>query len=833
MTNRRRGAAQKCAARDKNTRAQANDASLIMREIQHMTTRSMLTGGTARLALAMALGVGLANCAPALADDAPAPAAKADALGEIVVTAQKRSTSADKTPISISAVSGADLAARGISSFADLAAGTPGVSIKSMGPGQTEFEMRGMTSSGGNSPTVGFYLDDIPLTSPASAQNGKVVIDPTLYDLNQVEVLRGPQGTLYGSSSMGGTIKLITNKPKLGTWEASAEVTGSGTEGGGFNHAENAMINVPLSSTLALRAVVSQSNTSGFIDRIVVADGDFPVATNGGVTRGNVAAAPVAEDYKRSNAQNVIGTRVALLWKPDADLTVTPTFFYQRTHADGPSDYDSDPGTLAHYQPFDVAEPYTDEIAIGAVTINYRFPTFEVTSATSYWHRKSTMIQDNSENLPSVGGGFGVTTDSASYYGANGTGSIYALETDPSHQFSQELRFTSTGNGPIKWLFGGYFASFQSTWNLETDVPNAAAFGSPTPIIFSLSEPTSIKQYAGFGEVNYAPTDKLHVTVGLRAYHYDTTLDMVTGGYGSPTADGSYITQHVVQKSSGVNPKFDLSYQATPDAMVYATVARGFRPGGGNQPLPSSNAPTATGFQQAMYSTLVGFGYANGVAPASYGPDHLWSYELGEKLKLFDRHLRINSSIYYEDWQNIQTELLPEGYPLFDNVADAHIYGGEVEAQAVLTDHLSVGGQIGYTHATLDQAGHGLSAGQLLPDVPKYSGGANVTYDRPIDDARSFTFRVDETYVGARVGLASYQGEVNNANTPLPGYNLVNLRTGIKDKAGWTAALFITNLTNKRATLENAAQLGLPNASYNRVVTNQPRTFGVDLTWHM
>jgi len=117
--------------------------------------------------------------------------------------------------------------------------------------------------------------------------------------------------------------------------------------------------------------------------------------------------------------------------------------------------------------------------------------------------------------------------------------------------------------------------------------------------------------------------------------------------------------------------------------------------------------------------------------------------------------------------------------------------------------------------------------------VPKYSGGANVTYDRPIDDARSFTFRVDETYVGARVGLASYQGEVNNANTPLPGYNLVNLRTGIKDKAGWTAALFITNLTNKRATLENAAQLGLPNASYNRVVTNQPRTFGVDLTWHM
>jgi outer membrane receptor protein involved in Fe transport len=680
---------------------------------------------------------------------------------------------------------------------------------------------------------VGFYLDDIPLTSPASAQNGKVVIDPTLYDLAQVEVLRGPQGTLYGSSSMGGTIKLITNKPKLGKWEASAELTGSGTQDGGFNHGENAMINVPLSGTLALRAVVSQSNTSGFIDRVVVADGDFPVATNGGATRGNVAAPPVATDYKGSNAQNMIGTRVTLLWKPDANLTVTPTFFYQRTHANGPSDIDSDPGTLAHYQPFDVAEPYTDEIAIGAMTINYRFPTFEITSSTSYWHRKSTMTQDNSENLPSVGGGFGVTTNSASYYGANGTGSIDAFETDPSQQFSQELRFTSTTNGPFKWLAGAYFASFQSTWNLETDVPNAAAFGSSTPIIFSLSEPTHIKQYAGFGELSYAPTDKLHVTVGLRGYHYDTTLDMITGGYGSPTVDSSYITQHVVQKSSGVNPKFDLSYQATPDAMVYATIARGFRPGGGNQPLPASNLSTATQFQQGMYNTLVGLGYANGSAPNAYGPDHLWSYEIGEKVKLFDRHLRINSSVYFEDWQNIQMELLPQGYPLFDNAADAKIYGGEIEAQAVLTDNLSLGGQIGYTHATLDQASHGLSAGQLLPDVPKYSGGANVTYNRPLDDAHDFTFRVDETYVGARVGLATYQGMVNNSNAPLPGYNLVNVRTGVSAKAGWNVALFITNLTNKHATLENAAQLGLPNASYNRVVTNQPRTFGVDLTWHM
>src|SRR5579863_408916 len=145
-------------------------------------------------------------------------------LQEIIVTAQKRASTVQDTPMSITAISGEDLADRGITDFSVLAAATPGISMKSNGPGQTEFEMRGMTSSGGNSPTVGFYLDDVPLTSPAAAQNGKVVIDPSLYDLNRVEVLRGPQGTLYGSGSMGGTIKLVSNQPNLTQYQASAEL---------------------------------------------------------------------------------------------------------------------------------------------------------------------------------------------------------------------------------------------------------------------------------------------------------------------------------------------------------------------------------------------------------------------------------------------------------------------------------------------------------------------------------------------------------------------------------------------------------------------------------
>ena len=308
---------------------------------------------------------------------------------------------------------------------------------------------------------------------------------------------------------------------------------------------------------------------------------------------------------------------------------------------------------------------------------------------------------------------------------------------------------------------------------------------------------------------------------------------MTTGGYGSPTGDATYITQHVTQKSTGVNPKFDLSYQATSNALVYVTAARGFRPGGGNQPLPASATADPASFQGIMYSQLQGLGYKNGQAPASYGPDHLWSYELGEKLKLFDRRLRINASAYYEDWQAIQLEQLPFGYPLFDNVNAAHIYGGELEMQGVLSYHLQVGGSLGYTHATLASTQHGFNAGDRLPDVPKWSGGANITYTTALDENHDFVARLDDTYVGDRVGLGSYQGFSGYAQTPLASYNLVNARTSITSKAGWTAALFVNNLTNKHAEMENAAQLGLPNASYNRVVTNQPRTFGIDVSFKM
>ena len=288
-----------------------------------MATAAALSG-----VLGVSFAIGADAQSPPTPDNAGAP------LGEIVVTASKRVSTLQDTPISIAAVSGEDLLARGVASLASLAQGTPGVSLKTEGPSQTEIEMRGMTSSGGNSATVGFYLDDIPLAGPASAQNGHVVIDPDLYDLNRVEILRGPQGTLFGSGSMGGTVRLISNQPNLTQFQSTAQSVLSGTDGGGFNHKDNLMVNLPLiDNTLALRVVGTENHTSGWIDRIV-AD-PFPVVGGNpvGTVRGDVQNAPIEKQYPGSNAYQIYAARATLAVEADGKFVGHAVILPQDQHS--------------------------------------------------------------------------------------------------------------------------------------------------------------------------------------------------------------------------------------------------------------------------------------------------------------------------------------------------------------------------------------------------------------------------------------------------------------------------------------------------------------------
>jgi outer membrane receptor protein involved in Fe transport len=761
-------------------------------------------------------------------------------LDEIVVTAQKRSSTVQNTPISISTVSGDDLVARGVASLAALAQGTPGVSLKTEGPSQTEIEMRGMTSSGGNSATVGFYLDDIPLAGPASAQNGHVVIDPDLYDLSRIEILRGPQGTLFGSGSMGGTVRLITNQPNLTQFQGSAQSVLSGTDGGGFNHKDNLMVNLPLiNDTLALRVVGSEDYTSGWIDRIVV--NPFPLAVGNptGNTRGDVEAAPIERQYPGSNAYQIYAARVTLLWKPTEDLSITPSYFHEYSSQSGISAYDSDPGTLAHYQPFDIAEPSTDSLTTLGLNINYHFAAFDLSSSTARWTRNSTQEEEASEafNNPleaiTYASNYGLPNPG--YYGATGSGPEYGIEIDPSHQFSEELRLTSTGDGKSSWVAGLYYSDFYSLWTFNGTTPNYGTYmdlgtlaPATTPHWFDAYSPTTIKQYAAFGDATYALTDEFKIDLGARVNHYDYRFSSCISGWGSgfgaavPSCSGL-----IPLSSTSFDPKLNLTYTFRPDLMTYATVSTGFRPGGGNAVYPTTGAAWGPAYLGQNYA-------AGGKFPTKYDPDRVISYELGEKSRFFDHHLTVNTSVYYEDWRNIQLEAYPNDWALNINGNYAHIYGADLDLTADLGAGFQFEFAAGYLYEYLDGGPHWvITPIHKLPEVSPESGTVSLNYSKALGGSYTFTARLENSYTGPRYSIFfSNPDEFVGEYRQLPGYDLLNVRAGLKFLDAWSATLFINNLTNKHAQLESMFTENEPQPSFTRIETNQPLTGGIDLTYH-
>ena len=811
-----------------------------------------------------------------------APPGEAGGLEEIVVTAEKRDSTVQATAISLTALSADDFRNQDITTVEDIAGKVPGISIRTAGPGQTEYEMRGLSAGGGTAATVGFYLDETPLSANAVALNGRTVIDADLFDLNHAEVLRGPQGTLYGSGSMGGTIKLVTNQPKLGTFEGATDASVSNTSHGGTNGSGSLMLNLPISDTAAFRLVATEKYLSGWIDRIVGDPNSFPSPSEPSYSasapsncaayyclRGNVAAAPVSKVIKGANIERFSSARGSLLWKPSDALSVTGTLMYQDIRADGYNNFQLNPGGLAIYQPYDTQEPYFDYFKMSSLKIEYAFSGATLTSATSYWKRDVYQSTDSTEALQNINNVTHLVNGSyVPYFIQN----LYS-EEDPTTQFSEELRLTSTGSGPLSWVGGLYFANLHSgyiTYNqasaystaLTCGLPSASnpragycPVGSPYPInstyrfpdpsqpqypsaqaanpngvIFNDNNPNVLKQEAIFGEVGYKFTDTLKLTTGLRIFRYTEENHADQAGLGTASVNQDHTILDQSTSGTSVLPKLNLSYTPTGDLTVYTTLAKGSRPGGFNLPIP---LPTATVLQNNPSAYNCGNNGTNQVyvtAQPSFTPDSVWSLELGEKARFDDRRFMVNADVYYIKWTDIQQVLsLTCGYPYNTNAGNAKSYGPELKMSAMIVDGLTFDLSGAYTQAFISDPnpaamGSGISPGPRVLNVPKYTAVASLNYSTALSSSLNGTFHLGSSTTGPSADQAAVR-------TTLPSYNLIDARAGISGGA-WTASLFGTNLTNKVAlqTINNTV-FAWQTYAITRVSTNQPRTIGVDVQY--
>ncbi len=746
----------------------------------------------------------------ASAQEAAAQSRSVGAIEEIVVTAQKYKSTILDTPISISALSGDQLQAAGITTIEDFAHDIPGLSMRSAGPGLTEFEARGLASTGGASPTVGFYLDEVPLSPPALSQSGKIVIDPNLYDIDRIEVLRGPQGTLYGSGSMGGTIKIVTNQPKLGVFEGSAQATGSYTDGGGANGGGNLMLNLPLGDVLALRIVGTDTYRSGWIDRIVISP--FPPD---GATRGNVLAGPVQSVASDVNTERLYGGRLSVLYRPNEDFSVIATAMYQNLEMGGYDLIDSPPGLphLAHYEAFNTPEPIDDQVHLYSLNITGNLGFAELTSASSYWTRKFVQTQDAAESI--------YTT----FAGATPLLPVAYSESDPLHQFSQEARLSSSGNGPAHWTVGAFYSDMTSTWN---EIGNGINAAGPDILFYESYNPYTIKQSALFADGSYKFMDTLTLSAGVRWYHYDSTIQVSNWGLATPNPTPP--ASPVVTKASdkGFDPRINLSYQPNANLNTYITAAKGFRPGGANFMIPP---PT-----QAPYCVAG--------SPVSFAPDSVWNYEIGEKARFADSRISINSDFYYIKWNGVQQSVpLACGYVYETNAGDGRSYGPEIEVTAKLSNAWTVAANGAITKADVTSPTSAYAASLYGTDgqpycpkngkctipilnVPHQTASLSLMYSAEFGNGYRLTARASDTYTGFATDEAYYFG------VPLPSYAIADARVTLA-RGAWSAQLFVDNLTNKVALMTaNNTQFQFNIPQLIRYTVNQPRTIGTQINYN-
>jgi outer membrane receptor protein involved in Fe transport len=721
-------------------------------------------------------------------------------LGQVVVTAQKRSELLQSVPVSITAIDQQTLEHMGIESLSDLAREAPGLTVMSAGPGQNILVMRGISSTAGTAGTVGYYLDDTPIsaTSNASLLSQRGVIDPAVLDISRVEVLRGPQGTLYGSSSMGGTIKYVTNQPDFNGFSGRIDTTLSSTEGGGFNRAANGVLNMPINDNMAARVVVFYRYEDGYIDRYPINPNNYLGVAPGSAAKDNV------------NTEETAGIRAMLRMRFDGGWNITASIFHQTTLLGAPFTIDEPPGNLNDLiQTRLVAEPLYQDSTLSNLDIHKAFDNFELVSSTSFYNRSVQISEDSSKVLY-----YFYSPQQTYVYPSVMTGDYI------NHEFTQEIRLASTFDGPFQIIGGAFYHNVDAPLASQIPTPPGynAAFGTNYGLIYAGGRQATVRELALFSEASYKITPSLTATVGGRAFR----IDQGFAQQGDGVLNGGFTSVSGTSRDTGFNPKFNLAWQVDKDLLLYTTASKGYRQGGPNNPAPASvcGAQVATlGLSQS--------------ALEKFGADTLWNYEVGAKSMLLDHRLTIDGSLFYIDWSKVQQQIdLNCGFNITANFGSATSKGAELEITAKPTPELTLHAGTSFTEATLDNAVPGTDAvkGDTLLNVPRWSANVGGEYFAPFVNGYSHYERIDYTYVGSQYALY----DPTSPFYRISGFGQTNLRIGLKKPKGgpgWDGSIFVDNLFNKigETDLPEAISADLPTT--RRIAITRPRTIGMTVRY--
>jgi len=705
-------------------------------------------------------------------------------LQEVVVTAQRRSEKLQDVPAAVTAISGESLDAMHLQGNADLAQRVPSLSFDTLSPGESTLAIRGLGTSYGLTPTVSYYLNETPLDVRTDGYTGAPDID--FFDVDRVEVLRGPQGTLYGASSMGGALRVITAQPNFTDFTVNAQLGGSGMEGGGTGYVAKSAVNVPVSSTFAVRVVGTYEHVPGYVHR--VKPGDF-----------NDPQPQLAVTANRINDVDLKGGRIIATWRPSDALTISPSIIFSEVTAASKAEYYSNQPqfTTAAYYP----SPQNSRLTVGNLAINYDFGFANLLSSTSVLSRDVDTWSEFTLFWANLAPAFGVP------YPPNTPGTDNVTSTNAG--FVQELRLTSPSEQRLLWVAGAYYSRFRQHTNEFTDSADFAnAIGqTDSPNLYSFDQAVIDQQAAVFADLTYVIVPKVELTVGDRYYELRDSLENTQSGV---LAAPSQPLVHA--KASGNSPRVVLAYHPASDSTLYATASKGYRPGGPNVGLPTNIGCTLNG----AYAPL-------------YEPDSVWNYELGAKADLWQKKLSIYFAVYRIDWKNVQQAVTDPGcgYLFVANVGSARSKGVEAEVTLRPIESLRLSLSGSYTDATFEsiaapfQGAAAVMAGDPVPDVPKQKWAAEAEYTHRFGANLGFA-RVDWTH----------QGDVPTGftfNDQRPAYSELDAAIGFR-REHWDVSLYGHNLTNSNGIL--SIQEGTP-YSYGNLFRTQisapPRTIGVDV----